>query len=398
MHRSAICAALHALPIGLPYISMASTLITATYPFHYGWNHPVSFPMSHITPIHPIPASRYTSLTETYSYSQFNDGVIIHKGSTQHVYNDKSYLPTLGRDRSDNPSDYPFGWSLGIEAHCQQHGHHPDCTDPIRRAFIEREFIARTINDPDSLETLNDYLRTIYANTVGHNFQWLFSSPTLVEDNARDRLNLTKLYSQIDHQNGRVYHTQKGLRITIPEDRWINWQTFSPSSQQEFTRVAWAQLTQFDKYALMAGLRDGKLDDITIYFDFDNDAKHDPFWLAELNTVRRYYVELITRTGAFHCYNDYVMQELAYDNKPLHLPLTYNWENEGHPIHIFLPYSRLMLKWDSKSNKWEYEKQDDFDRKPCSLCSYHAHTKSRCSAPSLVEPIDQFELEDGEVR
>src|SRR5258706_10771019 len=77
---------------------------------------------------------------------------------------------------------------------------------------------SHTIDDPNSLDTLNDYLCAIYSNTVGHNLQWLFSSPTLIEDNVCEHLNLTRLYSQIDHQNGRIYHTQKGLRITIPED------------------------------------------------------------------------------------------------------------------------------------------------------------------------------------
>ena len=32
-------------------------------------------------------------------------------------------------------------------------------------------------------------------------------------------------------------------------------------------RVAWAQLTQFDKIALMTGLWEGKLDDMTVYID-----------------------------------------------------------------------------------------------------------------------------------
>jgi len=163
-------------------------------------------------------------------------------------------------------------------------------------------------------------------------------------------------------------------------------------------QVAWAQLTQFDKHTLMAGLWDGKLNNITLYFDFDNDAKHNQFWNTELDTVHCYYVKLITCTGTFHCYNQYIMQELAYDNEPLHLPLTYCWETDGHPIHIFLPYSHLMLKWNSKLNKWEYESPDDFGHKPYSMCSINMHEESSCSPPSLAEPIDKFKLEDGEVR
>lgn len=396
-HRSTMYAALHTLPIDSRYIDMASTLISATYPFHFGWNHHEPFPISHITPIRPTPVLRSTSLTETYHYSQFNDGVIIHRGNTHHVYNDKSYLPTRAQDQSDNPSDHPFGWTMGIEAYCQQHNHHPDCTDPIRRSFIEREFVAHTINDPNSLAVLDEYLRVIHSNTIGHKLQWLRSSPHPVNDDVHERLELTRLYSEIDHQNGRAFHTRNGLRITIPEERWINWRTFSPPSQKEFTRVAWAQLTQFDKLALMHGLTEGKLDDRPIYLDFDNDAKHDKFWGTELNTVRQYYVELISRTGVFHYYNQYVMQDLAYNNEPLHLPLTYNWETQGRPAYLFLPYSHLMLKWDSKLNKWEYETHGEDSLSSCSFCSRSSHAASSCDIPSLAEPIDEFELEDGEV-
>jgi len=148
----------------------------------------------------------------------------------------------------------------------------------------------------------------------------------------------------------------------------------------------------------MAGLQDGKLDDITLYFDFDDDAKHDQLWDTELDTVRHYYVELITHTGAFHCYNQYIMQELTYDNKPLHLPLTYSWETNGHPSYIFLPYSCLMVKWNSKLKKWGYKNPDDFSHKPCSVCSFDLHENSSCSTPSLIEPINEFKLEDGEIR
>lgn len=62
------------------------------------------------------------------------------------------------QDRSDEPTDYPFGWTLGIEAYSQQFDHHPSwMPGPIRRAFIKREFVAHTIDNPDSLATLDDY-------------------------------------------------------------------------------------------------------------------------------------------------------------------------------------------------------------------------------------------------
>ncbi len=161
-------------------------------------------------------------------------------------------------------------------------------------------------------------------------------------------------------------------------------------------QVAWAQLTQFDKLALMHGLTEGKLDDRPIYLDFDDNAKHDKFWDTELNTVHQYYVELISLTSVFHYYNQYVMQDLTYNNEPLHLPLTYNWETQGQPTYLFLLYSCLMLKWSSKLNKWEYETHSKDSLSPCSFCSRSSHPASSCSIPSLAEPIDEFKLEDGE--
>jgi len=44
-------------------------------------------------------------------------------------------------------------------------------------------------------------------------------------------------------------------------------------------------MTQFDKEAMMTGLIDGKLGDKPIYINFDNQAKHDSYWEAELDSV-----------------------------------------------------------------------------------------------------------------
>jgi len=227
--------------------------------------------------------------------------------------------------------DYPYGWTSGIENYCITSGHHPACTSYIGRGFVEREFIAQATGDPSQFGILDEYLNVIHMNGGGKNLQWLCSSTTPVSDNIMERVDLTALYSQIDEQGGQIFHTKRGLRITIPEEKWINWRTFSPTSQKKFTRVAWAQLTQFDKTALMTGLKEGKLDELSVYFDFDKDAKHDSFWQKELDSVRRYYIELITTFGVFHTYNGYVIQELAYNNEPLQLNNLANWEVEERP-------------------------------------------------------------------
>ena len=44
----------------------------------------------------------------------------------------------------------------------------------------------------------------------------------------------------------------------------------------------------------MTSLRNGKLDDIHIYFNFEDDAVHDNFWSTEMAAIHQYYIELIT--------------------------------------------------------------------------------------------------------
>ena len=105
----------------------------------------------------------------------------------------------------------------------------------------------------------------------------------------------------------------------------------------------------------MTGLWEGKLDKVPIYFDFNDGSKHDQFWITELDSVRRYYIELITQTGVYKYYYLYIMQELVYYNEPIDLSLLGKWSNEGHPSIIILRYSQLTLKWNSKHHKWEYE-------------------------------------------
>jgi hypothetical protein len=254
------CATINHLEVLSRYTSMALTLISALYPSHYRWNHLGELPISPTTPISLTLASNSALNTEAYYYLQLSDGIILQKGDIYHVYQDKSYIPSCTCQIPDNNTDYPYGWSAGIEEYCQLFGHHPDCTDPIRHAFIEQEFVNYTINNPNCLEALDNYLNIIYANSLGRNLQWLFSSNTPVSDNLQQCIKITNLYAQIDNQEGLIYHTKHGLRITIPKEKWINWKTFSPTSQSEFTRAAWAQLTQFDKMALMTGLKEGKLD------------------------------------------------------------------------------------------------------------------------------------------
>jgi hypothetical protein len=388
LNRQLVYEALIRLPIPLPYIDMVLTWTSAVYPYHYGWNLPARSPSSLIFPTLPIPASSSNSYSGNSIFSYHYEGILIRKGQSESFYRDQSHIPPRRSDPNSGTIDYPYGWTTGIEQFCQNSGHHPDCTDPIRRAFIEREFIASTIHDPSKLGILDDYVQVIYNNYSGRNLQWLASSPNPMYDNIRQRAALSGLYADVDNQDGQVLHTKNGLRIIIPEERWINWKKSSPRSQDEFTRVAWAQMTQFDKIALMTSLRDGKLGNDDIYIDFSDDSQHDRFWSEELQSVRRYYIDLIAQLGAFHTYNQYVMQELTYFNEPIDLSELGRWSEECHPYYVYLPYSHTMLKW--KHNKWEYEFHSENSLSPCS--SYEPLSYETDSDLSQ-DPIDEFEAE-----
>lgn len=407
-HHLGLAAALAPLPISSEGIKLALTLISALYPSVYGWNRPDLSLTSLITPTIPMPASEFTfKMNRDYLYETTRDYVLITNGEDSRIYSNIAHIPPS--EPTYSPKEYPYGWSPHIEDFCKDSGHHPDCVDPIQRAFIERAFIAHTINNPEHLLILDHYIQIIHTNYTGKTLQWLKSSSTQVLDNLQERLDYFKFYNNVHQQGGQVLHSKKGLRITIPEENWINWKNYSPTSQQAFTRVAWAQLTQFDKLAFMTSLHGGKLDDIPIYFDFEDDAKHDQFWNTELSSIRQYYIELITRSGAYNFYNQFVIQELANFNEPLELSQLGDWDVEGRPTFIFLPYSQLILRWKSTLNKWTYETHSADSLSPASMRSfsptsihssdsYNSDTDSSASSyydkiPSLEDSIDEFELE-----
>ena len=99
----------------------------------------------------------------------------------------------------------------------------------------------------------------------------------------------------------------------------------------------------------------------------------------------------MAQTSAYHYYNQYVLQELAHGNEPLHLPLTYDWKMNRCPCFIFLPYSWLLLMWNLSLNKWEYEAHSQFT---LASCSGSSRATSDDGLPSLSNPIDEFEAED----
>ena len=78
------------------------------------------------------------------------------------------------------------------------------------------------------------------------------------------------------------------------------------------------------------------------------------------------------------------MQELVYDNEPINQSLLEIWSAKGCPPLIFLPYSQLTLKWDSKCHKQEYETYGQNSLSPYSSSSHYS------------QPIDE-EKEDAKL-
>ena len=190
-------------------------------------------------------------------------------------------------------------------------------------------------------------LTLVVDNFNGFKVPW-FPHPNDLELHHK----LTRIYDNVDQLQGLIYHSKKGLRITIPEDKWINWKNTSPSSQEQFTWVAWCQMTQFDKEAMMTGLIDGKLGDKPIYINFNNQAKHNSHWEAELSSVQSYMTKLVTTNRAYVHYNPLVIQDLA-TSQPL---ITNPWDKWkiNHPSQYCLPYANILLLWNSLTSRWYY--------------------------------------------
>ena len=209
-YRQSLCTALDPLPISPPSINLVLTLTSAHYPSRYGWNHPNCSHTSLTTLMTQTPASKSTLPTEDYQYERNYEGIVITGSNRSHwLYQDQSSIPTPRPTHTNN--DFPYGWSAGIEDFCIANDHHPDCANPIRRAFIEHEFITHTIDNPELFKPLDEYLNVIHTNAIGKRLQWLKSSPTPVPNDPHKRDQLSQLYTQINRQKGQALHSKNGL-------------------------------------------------------------------------------------------------------------------------------------------------------------------------------------------
>ena len=208
--RRSLCATLDPLPISVPSINLALTLISAHYPSCYGWNHPNHSHTSLTTLMTQTPASKSTLPTEDYQYEWNYKGIIITGSNGSHwAYQDQSFIPTPQPTYTND--HYPYGWSAGIKGFCVANGRHPNCANPIQHAFIEQEFIAHTIDNLELFKLLDEYLNIIHTNTIGKCLQWLKSSPTPIPDNPHEHDQLSQLYTQINCQKGQALHSKNGL-------------------------------------------------------------------------------------------------------------------------------------------------------------------------------------------
>ena len=305
--------------------------------------------------------------------SEFVSGIIITKGANRLVYFNKATLPGIDPIYK-NPNTYPYGWTTNIAKYSHWLGLNP--ININQHAEIKEAFIYSSIYNPRAGAILNQYAKTIYANANSHHLKWLVSQSTIKADDIEKHQGLTGLYRKIDKLGRQVFHTQKGLRITVPEQKWINWKTMSPNSHSNFTQVAWAQMNQFDQVAMMYTLCKGQLGNKTIYLNFSKDAKHNDFWISELKSVRNYITKLAFHSGVYTQYNPLVYQELAYLNAPLKQTPYPNWNKELHPKFVNFPYSDLTIYWDDDNGGWYIdnvptEQPPSTDGNPCSKCSSH---------------------------
>ena len=129
-HCLLLSASLTPLLITLRAIKLASTLISAMYLSHYGWNQPDLSLTSPTIPTTQMLASGFTSITRHYQYEATKDYVLITDGENpSQIYDNLSHIPPA--EPTYSPTDFPYGWSPHIEDFCQDTGHHPDCLDPV---------------------------------------------------------------------------------------------------------------------------------------------------------------------------------------------------------------------------------------------------------------------------
>jgi hypothetical protein len=362
------------------------TLITAIFPSLFALNRPLQLLTSLTTPNHHTFASKFISgikRTELATYHQLTNGILICKGDERMIYRDKATLPGT-QHLHYNDKIYPYGWTTDASNFARQLGYDPDFIDQEERGNIEEQFIDAAIDAPNATEALDLYIKTIYAHTNGHHLTWLASEQDAIPDNLEQRKTLTNLHRKIAKQGGQVFHTKNGLRITIPENKWVNWKTGSPDSQREFTQVAWAQMTQFDKTSMMFALKEGKLGNNPIYVNFEDDAKHDEFWTTELSQLREYCVRLVDETRAYENYNPHIIQELSYYNQPDKRSPFPDWTDGKRPEVVLLPYSNLQIHWDENTSEWIRPLLSDSES---SRSQGSTSSNSECQAPLNHHPL-----------
>ena len=188
-HHTSTYTALHALPISMLSINMALTLISVTYPFHYGWNYLSQSPTSHITQTPQTLVSRFILQTETYYYLQFNDGIVIHDTNNKFKsYYNKSYIPHCMKDHHNDPTNFPFRWTPGIEEFCQVNSYRPDCLDPICCANVEKQFIASTIHKPENFPYLKSIFKLFSTTGTGRIFNGFIALQPLSMTTSKNAL------------------------------------------------------------------------------------------------------------------------------------------------------------------------------------------------------------------
>jgi len=182
-------------------------------------------------------------ITEPTTDSEFASRIIITKGVDQILYFNKAALPRINHTYK-NPNIYPYGWTADITKYSCQQGLNLNSINQHQCTGIEESFIHSTIYNPCMGTAFNWYAKTIHANTNGHHLKWLASQTTIKPDDIKKCQGLTGLFHKLINLVDESSTPRKGLCITVPEQKWVDWKTMSPDSHNNFTQVTWCDKTQ----------------------------------------------------------------------------------------------------------------------------------------------------------
>jgi hypothetical protein len=263
-------------------------------------------------------------------------------------------LPDISEIGPEIRQGYIYGWSDAIHQFCLQSDLDPSFTSPAHLERYERTFVEECLTNPTYQEELDSHIQIVHSHASGRFLKWVSSDTNDIEDSIAYRERLSNIYGLVNKFNGSIYHSSKGLRLTVPELHWQHWHTYPIDEQNDFATVAWAQMTQFQKESMFTSLTCGKLGEKPIYISFDEVENPNYYWQNKIDAIRNYLIRIISNHQAYKVYNPAVIYDLSTAEA---FEYTIDWEN-NRPAAVYLPYSGIILNWDDDHKRWF--RRDDF--------------------------------------